>query len=130
MPPTMPVSTAGSERPRAASPTRPSPGRRIAQYELIRPLGQGGMGVVHLARDLRLGRLVAVKLLTAQRPDLDERVLTEARATARCRHENIVVIYEVGAHGRQPYMALEYLEGQTLRQWMNDHAATLRSEEH
>ncbi|HEX7841361.1 MAG TPA: serine/threonine-protein kinase, partial [Kofleriaceae bacterium] len=82
------------------------------------------MGEVHLARDLRLGRLVAVKLLTTQKPDLDERFLAEARATARCRHENIVVIYEVGAHGGQPYMVLEYLEGQTLRQWMNDHAAT------
>src|SRR5262249_15997815 len=89
------------------------------------PLGQGGMGEVHLARDLRLGRLVAVKLLNAQTPDLDERVLAEARATARCRHENIVVIYEVGAQGRQPDMVLEYLEGHTLRQWMNDHATTV-----
>jgi serine/threonine protein kinase len=79
---------------------------------------------VHLARDLRLGRLVAVKLLTTQQPNLDERVLAEARATARCRHENIVVIYEVGTHRGQPYMVLEYFEGQTLRQWMHDHAAT------
>ena len=77
-----------------------SPSSRIGQYEIIRPLGRGGMGEVHLARDLRLGRLVAVKLLTARRPDLDERVLAEARATARCRHDNIVVIYEVGAHGK------------------------------
>jgi WD40 repeat protein len=98
-------------------------GTRIGQYEIIRLLGQGGMGEVYLARDLRLGRLVAVKLLTAQQPDLDERFLAEARATARCHHENIVVIYEVGAHGGRPYMVLEYLEGQTLRQWLRDHAA-------
>jgi serine/threonine protein kinase len=84
------------------------------------------MGEVHLARDLRLGRLVAVKLLTTQNPDLDERFLAEARATARCRHENIVVIYEVGAHRGQPYMVLEFLEGQTLRQWMKDHATPAR----
>ena len=99
-------------------------GTRIGQYEIIRLLGRGGMGEVHLARDLRLGRLVAVKLLTTQQPDLDERFLAEARATARCHHENIVVIHEVGAHRGRPYMVLEYLEGQTLRQWLNDHAAT------
>jgi len=99
-------------------------GSRIGQYEIIRPLGQGGMGEVHLARDLRLGRLVAVKLLTTQKPDIDERFLAEARATARCHHENIVVIYEVGTHRGRPYMVLEYLEGQTLRHWMIDHADT------
>ena len=99
-------------------------GDRLGQYEIIRPLGRGGMGEVYLARDLRLGRLVAVKLWTTQKPDLDERFLAEARATARCHHENIVVMHEVGAHGRQPYMVLEYLEGQTLWQWMIDHAAT------
>src|SRR5262249_13410944 len=81
------------------------------------------MGEVHLARDLRLGRLVAVKLLTAQTPDLDERLLAEARATARCHHENIVVIYEVAAHRGRPYMVLEYIEGQTLREWAKEHAA-------
>ncbi len=95
---------------------------RIGQYEIIRLLGRGGMGEVHLARDLRLGRLVAVKLLTTQHPDLDDRFLTEAQTTARCHHENIVVIYEVGTHRGRPFMVLEYLEGQTLRQWMRDHA--------
>src|SRR5262245_45635867 len=98
-------------------------GARVGQYEVLRLLGRGGMGEVYLARDLRLGRLVAVKLLTTQRSDLDERFLTEAQATARCHHENIVVIHEVGAHGGRPYMVLEYLEGQTLRQWLRDHAA-------
>jgi serine/threonine protein kinase len=103
-----------------------APGSSIGQYEIIRLLGRGGMGEVHLARDLRLGRLVAVKLLTAQRPNLGERFLAEARATARCHHENIVVIHEVGEiseRGGPPYMVLEYLEGQTLRQWLREHAA-------
>jgi len=118
---TTPLATRGEG---GASRGQAAVGGRIGQYEIIRPLGRGGMGEVHLARDLRLGRLVAVKLWTTQKPDLDERFLAEARATARCRHENIVVIYEVGAQGRQPYMVLEYLEGQTLRQWMADHAAT------
>ena len=105
-----------------SSSSRAQLGTRIGQYEIIRLLGRGGMGEVHLARDLRLGRLVAVKLLTTQQPDLDARFLAEARATARCRHDNIVVIYEVGEHGGQPYMVLEYLEGQTLREWLGDHA--------
>src|ERR1044071_8021625 len=99
-------------------------GTRIGQYEVIRLLGRGGMGEVYLARDLRLGRLVAVKILTTQQPDLDERFLAEARATAHCQHENIVVIHEVGTHRGHPYMVFEYLDGQTLRQWLNYHAAT------
>ncbi|HEX3475590.1 MAG TPA: serine/threonine-protein kinase, partial [Kofleriaceae bacterium] len=95
-------------------------GARISQYEIIRLLGRGGMGEVYLARDLQLGRLVAVKRLTGQEPDLGERFLSEAQATARCHHENIVVIHEVGEHDGCPYMVLEYLEGQTLRQWLRD----------
>ncbi|HEX7836489.1 MAG TPA: serine/threonine-protein kinase, partial [Kofleriaceae bacterium] len=117
---TTPLATQGES---GLSRGRAPLGSRIGQYEIIRLLGRGGMGEVHQARDLRLGRLVAVKLWTTQKPDLDERFLAEARATARCHHENIVVIYEVGAHGGRPYMVLEYLEGQTLRQWMIDHAA-------
>jgi serine/threonine protein kinase len=92
----------------------PGPGVRIAHYELIRELGVGGMGAVFLARDLKLGRKVAIKILQAQHEELAQRFLIEARATARCHHENIVVIYEVGQIADQPYMVLEYLKGQTL----------------
>jgi WD40 repeat protein len=118
------TATLGTSTASKSSPDGLHLGSRIGQYEIIRLLGRGGMGEVHLARDLRLGRLVAIKLWTSQRPDLDERFLDEARATARCHHENIVVIHEVGAHGQCPYMVLEYLEGQTLRQWMIEHTAT------
>jgi WD40 repeat protein/serine/threonine protein kinase/energy-coupling factor transporter ATP-binding protein EcfA2 len=110
----------------ARAPGEAVAGTRIGQYELIRSLGRGGMGEVHLARDLRLGRLVAIKRLHAPGPGLAKRFLREARTTARCMHENIVVIHEVGEdvqHGGDPYMVLEYLEGQTLRQWMREHAA-------
>jgi serine/threonine protein kinase len=107
----------------AVAPARPVAGTRIGQYELIRSLGRGGMGEVFLARDLRLGRLVAIKRLSEPGPGLAERFLREARTTARCMHENIVVIHEVGEQDGEPYMVLEYLEGQTLRQWMREHAA-------
>ncbi|MEZ4365733.1 MAG: protein kinase [Kofleriaceae bacterium] len=93
----------------------PPPGAHIHHYELIRELGAGGMGAVYLARDQRLGRKVAIKILQSQAPELAQRFLIEARATARCHHENIVVIYEVGQVGaNQPYMVLEYLRGQVL----------------
>ncbi|WP_437754828.1 nSTAND1 domain-containing NTPase [Sorangium sp. So ce1389] len=93
-------------------------GSTIKHYELIRKLGQGGMGVVFLARDTKLGRLVAIKLLHRCSGRGVERLLAEARATARCRHENIVVIHEVDEIDGYPYMVLEYVKGRSLRDWM------------
>ncbi|WP_437303990.1 nSTAND1 domain-containing NTPase [Sorangium sp. So ce388] len=97
----------------------PAVGGSINHYEIIRKLGQGGMGVVFLARDPKLGRLVAIKLLLEYSGRGVERFLDEARATARCRHENIVVIYEVDEIRGYPYLVLEYIKGPTLRRWMN-----------
>ncbi|MGK3994238.1 nSTAND1 domain-containing NTPase [Sorangium sp. So ce1024] len=96
----------------------PSPGARIGHYELLRELGRGGMGVVFLARDTRLARLVAIKLLTRLSSTGVKRFLIEAQATARCKHEHIVTIHEVNEHDGYPYMVLEYIEGQSLRAWM------------
>jgi serine/threonine protein kinase/Tol biopolymer transport system component len=92
--------------------------RRFQHYELIRELGRGGMGVVYLGRDRRLGRPVAIKHVT-QQGHQQRRFLAEARATARCRHENIVVIHDMGIHEGEMYLVFEYLRGQTLRQWMD-----------
>ncbi|HTN92751.1 MAG TPA: protein kinase, partial [Sorangium sp.] len=94
------------------------PGDLIKHYEIIRKLGQGGMGVVYLARDTKLGRLVAVKLLLSYTGQGIERFLDEARATARCRHENIVVIHEVDEIRGYPYLVFEYIKGRSLREWM------------
>ncbi len=91
-----------------------TPGTRIHQYELIRQLGSGGMGTVFLARDTRLGRRVAIKFLHTPDADTTQRFVLEARATARCSHENIVIIYEVGEFQGSPFMVLEYLQGQPL----------------
>ncbi|HTN88039.1 MAG TPA: protein kinase, partial [Sorangium sp.] len=90
----------------------------IKHYEIIRKLGQGGMGIVYLARDTKLGRLVAVKCLLRYTGQGIERFLDEARATARCRHENIVVIHEVDEIRGYPYLVLEYIKGRSLREWM------------
>ena len=91
----------------------------ISHYEIIRKIGQGGMGSVFRARDRRLDRLVALKILHhgGQSPS---RLLAEARATARVTHENIVVIYDTGMHEGRPYMVLEHLYGQTLRRTLNE----------
>jgi eukaryotic-like serine/threonine-protein kinase len=91
-----------------------APGTRINQYEIIKMLGEGGMGRVFLARDLRLGRRVAIKFLQTDQPERTQRILAEARATARCQHDNIIVIHEVGEHDGAPYIVLEYLDGKPL----------------
>ncbi|HEX5749353.1 MAG TPA: protein kinase [Archangium sp.] len=98
----------------APVPGVPGPGARIHHYELIRELGSGGMGTVFLARDTRLGRRVAIKFLHTQEPALTQRFILEARATARCSHENIVIIYDAGEFNDSPYMVLEFLKGQPL----------------
>jgi serine/threonine protein kinase len=108
-----------------ATSAAPHPGVRINQYEMIKMIGEGGMGTVFLARDLRLGRRVAIKFLQTNQPELKQRFLVEARTTARCQHDNIVVIYEVGEYTAtasseqpgqtgQPYIVLEYLNGKPL----------------
>ena len=90
------------------------PGARVYQYELIRELGRGGMGTVYLARDIKLGRRVAIKFLKTDRPTFTERFIAEAQHTARCSHENIVVIHDVSEYQGVPFMVLEYLRGQPL----------------
>lgn len=106
----------------ATTPAMPSlaPGTVVKHYEFIRQLGAGGMGTVFLARDTRLGRLVAVKLLLNYTGRAAYRFLAEARTTAQCRHDNIVVIYDVDEYAGYPYMVLEYIEGRTLRAAMAD----------
>src|SRR5690348_5108770 len=100
-----------------AQSAAPHAGVRINQYEMIKLIGEGGMGSVFLARDLRLGRRVAIKFLQSNQPELTQRFLVEARTTARCQHDNIVVIYEVGEHNGAPYIVLEFLNGKPLTEY-------------
>jgi hypothetical protein len=109
--PTVPAPVAAAAAPVAL----PVAGDRIGQYEIIRELGRGGMGAVYIARDTRLGRRVAIKLmLLTDRRDLTARFILEAQATARCQHEHIVVIHDVGEHHGHPYIVLEYLQGEPI----------------
>jgi WD40 repeat protein/predicted Ser/Thr protein kinase len=88
-----------------------------AGYQILSELGRGGMGVVYLARQVRLKRLVALKMILAGAHAADQertRFRTEAEAVARLQHSNVVQIYEVGEHDGRPYIALEFLDGGTL----------------
>jgi predicted Ser/Thr protein kinase/predicted esterase len=88
------------------------------KYRNSEEIGRGGMGVVYRAEDLKLKRPVALKFLPPHlrdSPELKERFLIEAQAAAALSHPNICVIYEVGESEERPYMAMEYIEGETLR---------------
>ena len=111
-----PRSRTGKKRAETHEPLDVSQNLQIDRFEMIRELARGGMGQVFLARDTKLGRKVAIKFLLRKDPDFVQRFLVEARATARCTHENIITIHEVGEHDGLPYMVLEYLEGTTLSQ--------------
>ena len=86
----------------------------IGRYEVRDRLGQGGMGVLYLALDPAIDRLVALKLLRVNKAEIRERFVREARLAARLQHPNIVTIFDVGEHGGQPFIAMEYIPGETL----------------
>ena len=94
-------------------------GAKLGPYEIVAPLGAGGMGEVYRARDTRLDRIVAIKILPnhlADRADLRQRFEREARTIARLNHPHICTIYDVGHQNGTDYLVMEYLEGETLTQ--------------
>ena len=96
-----------------------APEQRVDGYEVIRELGKGGMGVVYLARDVTLGRKAALKIIRSEWTESDdarERLLFEARVTAKLNHPHIVTIYGSGEVSGCLYIALEYLKGENLRE--------------
>ena len=92
---------------------------RIAQYQIVRPLGGGGMGLVFAAWDPSLDRLIAIKVLRDPwSTDAGANLRREAMALARLHHPGVVSVFEVGEHDGQTYLAMEYVEGRTLRSWV------------
>jgi len=92
---------------------RPLPSH-IGRYEIRERIGQGGMGVLYLAFDPAIDRLVAVKLLRVYDDELQQRFYREARSIGKLQHPNIVTIYDIGEHDGQPFIAMEYIAGETL----------------
>ena len=93
-------------------------GARLGPYEIVGPLGSGGMGEVYRARDPRLGRDVAIKVLPAAfsaDPERLQRFEQEARAAAALNHPNILAVHDIGSYNNSPYIVSELLEGETLR---------------
>src|SRR5918996_94115 len=95
-----------------------TPGTRLGQYEIRDAIGAGGMGHVFRARDTRLDREVAIKVLSAHiatRPGAITRFEREAMSVAKLSHPNIVSIFEFGLHGDTAFVVTEFLDGETLR---------------
>ncbi len=102
-----------------------SPGTRLGRYVVLEELGTGGMGMVFAAYDPELNRKVALKLLKPRsrerkRKSSSNRLLQEAQALAKLAHPNVITVYDVGTYGEQVFVAMELVEGDTLRGWMRE----------
>jgi serine/threonine protein kinase len=106
-----------------------SPGACLGHYEIISQLGAGGMGEVYLAQDTRLDRKVALKILPADlaaNQDRMRRFVQEAKAAAALNHPNIAHVYEIGEDDGTNFIAMEFVDGKTLREEIHDEKGELK----
>jgi serine/threonine protein kinase len=105
-----------------------SAGRRLGPYEIVSPIGAGGMGEIYRARDTRLGREVAIKILSDDGldPVRLRRFEAEARSASALNHPNIVTIYEIGREAATPFIVMELVDGKTLRDLLHAGPLSLR----
>ena len=105
-----------------------SPGTSLGPYQIESPLGAGGMGEVYKARDTRLDRTVAIKVLpehVAADPDLKQRFEREARTVAALNHPHICTLFDIGQEGDTDFLVMEYLDGETVAQRLEKGALPL-----
>lgn len=115
--PTRSLALTASEQPTASDHIEVTLGETVGRYQVRRLLGRGGMGSVYLARDVVLGRSVALKIVGPSKGSFPtERFLHEARAIAKLNHPHVVQLYDFGEYRGGLYLALEYVEGDTLRE--------------
>src|SRR5580698_2101441 len=107
---------AAIQLPTGDAPPRLAPGDAVGRYVVRDLLGAGGMGAVYAAHDPDLDRTVALKLLHACGDDA--RLLREAKALARVAHPNVVAVHDVGVLQGRVFVAMEFVDGPTLRQWL------------
>src|SRR5262245_20634976 len=96
---------------------------KIGNYKLLEKIGQGGMGTLYRALDPKIGRHVAIKLIRegGDTEEMRERLLREARSAGGLKHGNIVTIFELGEHEGMPFIAMEYIQGEKLTQFISNH---------
>ncbi|MEX1366916.1 MAG: serine/threonine-protein kinase [Nannocystaceae bacterium] len=122
----------GADEPIPEPITRYPPGTAVSRYVILYEVGAGGMGVVYAAFDPQLNRKIALKILvpkaSQRRRGLDQaaaRLMREAQAIARLSHPNVVNIYDVGRHRDAVFLAMEFIEGQTLTRWLEELSPSL-----
>ncbi len=115
-----PSARAPAESHGALVETQPMAAARIGRYSVLREIGRGGMGVTYMAYDEELDRKVALKLVRSELlgEDSQRRLRREAQALARFTHPNIVAVHDVGVHHGQPFIAMEFVRGQTVSAWL------------
>ncbi|HET9485630.1 MAG TPA: serine/threonine-protein kinase, partial [Xanthomonadales bacterium] len=118
----MTASLPGEKSDRQTGDQTLAPGDHVGKYVIRRCIDRGGMGIVYEADDAALRRRVALKLLlpdaTHRDPAMAARLIREARAAAGLSHPNVVSVYDVGSHESGPFVAMEHVEGKSVRQWL------------